>query len=982
MNKRFRILIAGFIVIACCCVVPSACAEYHLLFEADPDDPMAVCGYQLDNGLVVYLSENHESPDFYAEIAVRAGSTYDPPESTGLAHYLEHLLFKGTEHFGTADYEKEKPHLDRITELYEEHYRERDPLRRKELYAAINDASQQAAEYAIPNEFDKMYSLLGAHWINAHTSFEEIVYKTKLPANRLRQWAAIESERFAHPVFRLFQTELEIVYEEKNRSLDNKNWIIEEAVMAQLFKKHPYGQQSLIGSVEHLKNPSLRNLYRYYADYYVPNNMAIFISGAIDTREAIAVVDENFSGWQKKKLAARPRWKEKPLPAPERVDVNYLGEEFVLVAFRTAAFKHKDFEPLMVFNSLLGDSQVGLINLNLVIPQKVRGAGSYAYVFNDYGVQFLWGIPKDGQTHKEVEDLLREQIELVKKGAFPQETIKDIITAIAIDYKRDLESNEERVSMMRDSFVSFVSWRYWRTYIARFEKVSKKDIMRVGRAYFGNNYVAGYRHDKQHDIPAIEKPALAQVSIQTDAQSAFARDVLAMPAQEMKPEFIASEKDYAKFEDGKGPVYYYVKNPFNDLFELTFSFDVGSRHDNKLPVAAALLQKAGTKTLSAQELRRAWYALGCDFSVSVSENRTEISLEGPDKHFKEAVALLFEVLFAPSTDEATLAEFKEIIRQERRDMKKNPAAIMAALKAFHLYGNESDYLTMLKISELEKMGADELFGALQKLFSLQHTRSYAGRLSFEDVRSVAGEYFKTSAELGAPPEPRIPPVRSPETTEIYFFDKKMAQTSIAIDYGCQEYNEDDTAAAQLFNYYFGGGMSGLVFQELREARALAYAVWANYAFADYRGGRNIMRMGIATQSDKSIEALQAMRSLIVTENLDPERLSQAKESLLNYYQGIKVGFRDVAATVKKWERLGLFPDPRRERFEKIRAMDQETVEDFYRREIAARPQLISIVGDKEKLKMALLEEIGTIVVVGLDDIFTDNRLADERADDQ
>ena len=234
-------------------------------------------------------------PRFYAEIAVRAGSKNDPPETTGLAHYFEHLMFKGTAHMGTLDYTKEKPLLDKIEALYEAHFKEEDPEKRKALYAEIDKTAQQAAAYAVPNEMDRVYDAMGARDLNAHTWLEETVYKVDLPSNRFAQWAAVESDRFTHPVFRLFPTELEVVYEEKNRSMDNKQRVIGEAVNALLYKKHPYGQETTLGRPEHLKRPSIRNIRNFFETWYAPNNMAICISGDVETQEVIKTIDQYFT---------------------------------------------------------------------------------------------------------------------------------------------------------------------------------------------------------------------------------------------------------------------------------------------------------------------------------------------------------------------------------------------------------------------------------------------------------------------------------------------------------------------------------------------------------------------------------------------------------------------------------------------------------------------------------------------------------------
>src|SRR3989475_4860223 len=299
----------------------SARAGYKRINPPNPKDPMTAQSSQLDNGRKVYLTENRETPRFEAQIAVRAGSKNDPPESTGLAHYLEHMVFKGTTRIGTLDYEKEQPHLGRILELYEQHFHETDAEKRKAIYAEINQESQAAAQYEIPNEMDKLYKAMGEEGLNAHTYHEETVYQVNLPANRLEQWAIIESERFQHPVFRLFQPELEIVYEEKNRTLDNKEAIIEFAVNKLLFKKHPYGQQTTIGEVEHLKNPSLKNMYEYYQKHYVPGNMAIVISGDIEARRAMKLIDKYFSAWEAKPVPQQKGWSEEPLHGAERATV-------------------------------------------------------------------------------------------------------------------------------------------------------------------------------------------------------------------------------------------------------------------------------------------------------------------------------------------------------------------------------------------------------------------------------------------------------------------------------------------------------------------------------------------------------------------------------------------------------------------------------------------------------------------------------------
>jgi len=300
--------------------------------QAQPlaDDPLQATVHKLSNGLTVYLSVNHQQPRITAWVAVRTGSKNDPSATTGLAHYLEHMLFKGTTHFGTTDYQKEKPYLDRITELYEEHFHATDPAKREELYKEIDRQNLEAVKFEIPNEIDKMYRQLGMRELNAFTSDESTMFVVDMPANRFHQWTQIEADRFSDPVFRLFQSELEAVYEEKNRGLDNAERILNEALLKQLYKVHPYGQQTTIGTIEHLKNPSLKNMYEFYKRWYVPNNMAVVMSGDFDPDQVLAQLESTLGQW---KPNPHPEPKVWPLPPPngtERLEVKYEAEEKVV----------------------------------------------------------------------------------------------------------------------------------------------------------------------------------------------------------------------------------------------------------------------------------------------------------------------------------------------------------------------------------------------------------------------------------------------------------------------------------------------------------------------------------------------------------------------------------------------------------------------------------------------------------------------------
>ncbi len=946
-------------------------AGYKRLYPANPDDPLDAHIFELDNGLQVYLTANHEEPRFYAEIAVRAGSKHDPADATGLAHYLEHLLFKGNQTMGTLDYEAERPHLEQIQALYEQHFNETDPSRRAEIYAEINRVSQLASQYAIPNEIDKVYNSMGASGLNAHTSNEETVYKVGLPSNRLQHWAEIESTRFINPVFRLFHTELEIVYEEKNRTLDNRDRLSYYALADLLYKNHPYGQQSTIGDAEHLKNPSLVYIQNYFDTYYVPNNMAIFISGDIDINKTIALIAEKFSVWQAKPLPPEPTWTEAPITAVERVTVSYPGEEEVQMAFHTVPNGHEDQEALMLLDMILDNRTAGLINLNLNQRQRVQAAGSSPQFQNDFGAQTLWGVPREGQTLLDVEQLLLEQIDLIRRGEFEDWILPAIINDFKNMEKRGLESNTARVGMMRQSYLQKADWDYSIKQIQRLEQVTKADIVAVANKYFTtNNYVAVHRLNGPADIPSVDKPAIDPVSIDPSRQSEFASAILSMPYEEIEPVYLQEGEDY-QIIDYAGMPLYYAPNPLNDIFTFSMSIEVGTEENDLLSLAGAVMGKAGTVDYPLEELQKQWYRLGSEFNFSSGANETVISITGMDPQFEETLALMLELANNPQTDATTFEELKNSILQARRDQREDPAAISQALYLYNRYGDESPMLRALSSEAIRAVQLDQVLSLISGLQKYKHTLSYTGSMTPAELTAILQRQHEVADDLLDPPPYRFRHARQVSNNEIYVIHRETAQAQVRLEFPDGEYDESLVVPSSLYNNYFGNSMSSVVFQELREARALAYSAAAQYSQGGRLGAENLALGAIGSQNDKAIEATTAFIELFDNMPASADRFSDAYGSLVNRYRSGTVGFRAIPGTVRGWQLLGLDGDPRPQRFEQLQNASLEDLMQFQREHIAGKPKLISIVGDTSRMDMSQLTALGNIQQLTVDDVFVE-----------
>jgi len=950
---------------------PEVSLGYARINESNENDPLDTHIYELDNGLQVYLTENHEEPRFYAEIAVRAGSKHDPADGTGLAHYLEHLLFKGNENLGTLDYEAEKPYLDAIVELYEQHFVETDESRRAEIYSEINRVAQQAAEFAVPNEIDKLYNSMGGSGLNAHTWYEETVYKVGLPSNRIHQWAEIESDRFINPVFRLFHTELETVYEEKNRTLDNGGRIIGTAIDDLLYKIHPYGQQPTIGTVDHLKNPSLVYIQDYFDTYYVPNNMGIFISGDIDIEETIALINDKFSHWEEKEIPEVGPWEEPPLQGAERRTVQYPGEEQVSIAFRTVENGHADKEALILVDMILDNRTAGLINLNLNQQQLVSNAGSSPLFLNDYGSQNLYGIPKQDQTLEEVEKLLLDQIDNIKKGNFEEWIISAIINDFKKNEKASLEFNTARVSMMRSAFIEGSEWDYHIAEIDRMEQLTKDDVVEVANKYFGDDYVSVYRIDDQHVVPAVEKPQIDPVSIDPTRQSEFAANILAMEYDEIEPSFVEADTDYRVIEFADGVELYYAPNPLNDLFTFSINVEVGTEENEKLGLSASLIDVAGTQNMTNEELQKEWYRMGSEFRFGSGENSSTFSVTGLDEQFEDSLALMMELVKTPATEEQTLEQLKGILIKSREDRKSSPPAIAQALYLYNRYGEESPLLEALTTQEIVDTELEELMSLPAELLNYKHTIAYTGSMPLEELVEVLRRHHTVEGEQQDTPEYRFRTARQVNNTEVMVVDQQTAQAQVRIEFADGVYNSDDAVMSSIYTNYFGSGMSSVVFQELREARALAYSAQARYAQGGRENAENLMLGAIGTQTDKTVDALEAFIDLIDNMPSSSERFEEAVNSQLNRYRTSKLNFREVIGAVRSWERLGFETDPRIQRYQELQTASLEDLVEFQQEHVQGRPKLISIVGDLSIIDTEELEKFGMVEEIQVEQLFVD-----------
>ncbi|HEY8402803.1 MAG TPA: insulinase family protein [Cytophagaceae bacterium] len=947
-------------------------SEAGYTYETVANDPLNARIYTLENGLKVYLSVYKDAPRIQTYIAVRAGSKNDPPHATGLAHYLEHILFKGTSKIGTSDWEKEKVELDKIEKLYEVYRQTKDEKEREKLYRQIDSISLVAASYAIANEYDKMVSNIGASGTNAYTFLEQTVYVNDIPSNQIEKWAEIEAERFSEVVPRLFHTELEAVYEEKNKGLDNDRRKVWEATLEGLFQKHSYGTQTTIGTVEHLKNPSITEIKKYFDKYYVPNNMAICMSGDFNPDEVIKIIDKNFGKLKAKPVEPFIAPKEDPIISPVVKEVFGPDAENVTLAYRFDGSLSKSKDPyyIQLISMLLTNGQAGLMDLNLNQKQKVLGAYSYSMTFNDYSFQILAGRPREGQKLEDVKALLLSQIDSIKNGKFDDWLLKAVINDYKMKKMKEYESNRLRADAFVNAFIGQENWADYVKEVDILESISKEELVDFAQKHYSENYVVVYkRQGTDTTIQKVPKPKISPVPVNREMQSEFYNQVMNKPSPSIEPVFIDYNKDLTSFTaKNKLPVIY-KQNKENDLFDLYLVWEIGKRNDPRYALAASYLNYLGTKKYSAEELKKEFYKLGTSFSVSMNDDATYIQLTGLNENFSKALALLESLLKDPKPDQQALNDFIDGILKSRADNKLSKDAILkSAMVNYAMYGKESPFTNILSTEELKQTTAEQLTNLIKSLGSFKHRVLYYGPETSDGLNKKLSAIHKPSG-FKAPPAPKEFPRKDFNENVVYFVDYDMVQAELIFLSKSVPYDKTLVPSVALYNEYFGGGMGSLVFQEMRESKALAYAVYSVYANASKKEHPNYITSYIGTQADKLDEAVEGMNQLLEDMPQSEVLFKNAKAAIIENISSQRVTKSGVILDYERAQKLGLDTDIRKDIYNRVLNMEFKDIKTFHEKYIKGQQKVMLVVGSKDRINFEDLSKYGKVIELSKEEIF-------------
>ena len=961
-----------YLIVTACVILNVGAQAKDYTFETVKGDMTQTRIYTLDNGLKVYLSVNNEKPRIQTFVAVRTGSKNDPAETTGLAHYLEHLMFKGTTHFGTTNAEAEAPLLKDIKNRYERYRLLTDPAQRKQAYHEIDSVSQVAAQYFIPNEYDKLMAAIGAEGTNAFTSNDVTCYTEDIPSNEIENWAKIQSDRFQDMVIRGFHTELEAVYEEYNIYLTNDNDKVMSAMGKKLTPTHPYGTQTTIGTQEHLKNPSIVNIENYFKKWYVPNNVAICMAGDFDPDKTIAIIDQYFGGWKPGTDVAQPVFPvQKSLTAP--VDTTVVGQQAEQIWMGWLAKKAADLQSdtLDVIAYMLYNGKAGLFDLNLNQAMRVQGAGCGLQAMQDYSSFLMMGMPKPNQSLEEVRTLLLGEIENLKKGNFSDDLLPAVINNLKLDYQRALESNRWRVGEHLDAFINGEPWEQHVGRIDRVSKLTKQQIVDFANRFFTDGYATIFKRQGIDTLQKkIDKPAITPIPTNRDYVSQFVKDIQLSKVEPIHPEFVDFKKDLTIAQTkGKLPLLY-VKNNTDELFNLTFRYEFGHEDDNRYDMVSDYLDVVGTKNLTATQVKQQFYNLACSYSVNANSDNLNISLSGLSENMPAALHLLEDLLQNAQGDTDSYNSFVEVIMKDRENRKQDQRTCFDYLYHYALYGPHNQRRDDMTEQQLRETNPQDLLNLLGDLRNMEHSVLYYGPMSVQELSDLLAQEHPTPEVLKPVPagQPYTRELTPKNEVWIAPYDAKNIYMRMYHNEN-RAWNPDENAVQTLFNEYYGSGMNGIVFQEMREARGLAYNAGAAYLRPDRQGEKEFFFTHIISQNDKMMDCINQFNQILDTIPQSEAAFKIAKESVLKLMSTSRVRKGGIISRYIMTKRLGLEKDLAEATYQAIQKLQLKDIVAFEQANMSHKPFRYIILGDEKELDMPALEKIGPIKRLTLEEVF-------------
>ena len=928
---------------------------------------------KLSNGMTVWLNEDHSQPKVFGAVVVKAGAK-DCPNS-GIAHYFEHIMFKGTDRIGTTDYAAEKPWLDSISAQYDLLSQTKDETTRTRIQKHINELSIKAADYVIPNEYSRLISKYGGSSLNAGTGQDLTYYHNSFLPQFMEQWCWLNSERLMTPVFRGFQGELENVYEEKNRAADDMG-DVQDKIFKAVFKTQPYAYP-VLGSTENLKNPRLSDMAAFFKKYYVASNMCLILCGDIRPDAALVTLLEKTFG--RVQTGPVPERRKSPMPAIEAGDRQQIKLPIPLIGAEALVFKapteyEADANALDLANMLLYNGKAGLLD-SLTNEHKVLVSAAMTAGLDDAAGSAIIVIPNLFGKMKKAEGRVLEQVQQVMDGNFSEEQVEILKQQMLMDAQRELETISSRSQRMVMTFSKGRSWQDVLDKIEGIRRLTKADVVAAARKYYGGNYITLSKKYGTPQKETLKQPGYKPVSPKNlDAKSAFALQLEQIPVKDMAVRTVDFGQDIEIKPLNNHVTLYYKDNPVNDVFTFTLRYKDGELHTPALSVLGSCLSQLGTDSLNRQQLGQAWQRIGATMEVVPGDVAFSINLTGPDRQLVPALRLLAHFLRSAKGDQKALKDAKDEDRIDRKSFGKQKDDVLRPAIHRIAYGERSSYLKQLSRKEVKALKNEDLMALFRELQQYDCELFYCGRQPIEYVAAQAQQALPLS-QCTKPQADTFRPFLQYDEPVVYFYHVPKSRQNYIVSYDAIGAlpTQEERVKFKLWDEYFGGGMSSVLFQNVREFRSLAYATGGS-AFTTSLAQHSDASQGYVTvtgtQADKTLEALSTVDSLLRQLPMKENNLEAARQSVLNDIQNNYPTFRTLGKYVANQLRDGYVSDPNTGIARGIPSVTSQDIMQFHQKHVTSNKNRIWIViGDRKLTDMKALARYGKVVELRKEDVY-------------
>ncbi len=933
-------------------------------------DRQLLTEYKLDNGLTVMLWENHDQPDVTGYVAVRAGSVDEPKDYTGLAHYLEHMLFKGTEQIGAIDWAKEKPVYEEIIRLYDAYSTSTDAVERDTLAKQINRLSMQEMQYSTTRDFFNLMDEIGATDVNAFTSYDMTCYTSSFPAYQMNKWLTINADRMKNPVFRTFQAELENVFEEYNMYAGDVQTQQRDNLMATIYKGHAY-ERNVIGTPEHLKNPRLSKLIEFFNTWYVANNMALILVGDFDREAVKPMIAEAFGSLPTGELPSR----ENEMPTFEhglkkKFNLGYYPQ--IYWVFEGTNATDEDLPALQFVCQLLNNGMnTGLLD-KVTMDGDVSGAQCMVDARRDMGRILVTAIPyfdpnqQSFESNAATEKIVMTEINKLKSGDIPDWLIEAVKQEFHQQYTLAFEEGAANMNELVECFIYDIPTKRIFTQIDKIDQLTKEDIQRVAKKYFDATPMTLTFEDGDPKVNKLPKPDIKPLQMAEGTETAYAQKFRSLPQGQPKVSY-NNLADVRVTNVDQNVRMHYTKNTKNSVFSLILRYGVGTKKMPMLEYVVQLMNRAGTMPdTDAQTFRRKLSELGGSIQYGVNDSYMTIQIVGEDAHLKEILELVSLQILMPKLDKKQFDAVKGSELSSRLTIKKMHPVWPRALQEWVVYGEKSHYLDVVKFLDVYDMDELKMMTEFQKATKYALDVHYCGTLSAETVTAA----LPLSEGMMPSSSPEVRDKQGYDKTQIFFLpDPKLQQATVYFYFLGEPYDLKNEVVKDGFNQYFSGGFTGLVLDEIRTKRSMAYSTYGMMSSAPLAGKPTSFVGYIGTQSDKVVEAVETFIHLADSMPMHPERIAAIRTMIKEEMQGSQPSMRAKSLTYEAWQQLGYKNDPMRVHEQDMNGLTFEQIAEYYKNHIQSKPMAIMIVGDPKQIDKKALNKIAKVKTVSLNTLF-------------